>query len=371
MRLRTVHPTLPGPLTGLDVYRVRLPLLEPFVAAHGTETARDVVLVRARGEGGSDGWGECVALSRPTYTAEWTDGAWSVLVGELVPAVLAGEAVEVGALPMAWTAVEVALWDLELRRAGRPLAAELGPARASVERAVVVGARAEPAATVAAVGRRLADHPALVKLKIAPGGALAPLGAVRSAFPEVPLAADANGSFDPADPDHAAQLAGLDELGLAYVEQPVASGTAAIELGRRWRTPIALDESIGGHDELAALVDAGFTGAVNLKPGRVGGLAESVALLGRCAELGLAAFVGGMLETGVGRATALAVAAQPACTLPTDLGPSHQYFADDLTEPLDLVDDGRLAVPTGPGLGVTPRADRLAECAVAHRAFER
>jgi o-succinylbenzoate synthase len=67
-----------------------------------------------------------------------------------------------------------------------------------------------------------------------------------------------------------------------------------------------------------------------------------------------------MLETGLGRATNLALAALPGFTLPGDISASDRYYAQDITEPFMLV-DGQVAVPQGPGLGVTVREDVLRE----------
>src|SRR5689334_15710817 len=118
-----------GTVASVELRRVRLPLIEPFVAAHGTEHDREVVLVHLVGDDGEHGWGECVALSAPTYSAETTDSSWTVLADRLVPDLLAGvhdaPAAPAGhdqpsvTHPMAWTAVETARADLALRRAGR------------------------------------------------------------------------------------------------------------------------------------------------------------------------------------------------------------------------------------------------------------
>jgi O-succinylbenzoate synthase len=123
--------------------------------------------------------------------------------------------------------------------------------------------------------------------------------------------------------------------------------------------PIALDESIGSPDDLDRAIGAGAGSIVNLKPGRVGGLVASIAILQRAVDAGWGAFVGGMLETGVGRAVALAVASHDACTVPTDLGPSDRYFAEDLTDPVRLLDGGCVQVPDGPGIGASPSSVRL------------
>ena len=358
----------PGSLTGLravELRWVRVPLVEPFVASHGVEHDREVVLVEAAGADGVSGWGECVALSQPTYTDEHTAGAWDAL-RELVPAVLRGEPVEVAAAPMAWTAVETALLDRTLRADGVALVAHLGGERASVPSAAVVGMRPTIDALLEAVGARVDAGHALVKLKIEPVGAAEAVRAVRSVWPDLVLAADANGSFA----GRPEALEPLLDLGLAYVEQPLAAADLAGHASLRRRgLRVALDESITTPEDLEGAVAAGAVDIVNLKPGRVGGIAASSRVLSVAREAGVDAFVGGMLETGVGRALGLAFAALDACTWPTDLGPSGRYFADDVTAPIVLGPDGRLPVPHGAGLGVTPRPDRLAEVTVRHETW--
>jgi O-succinylbenzoate synthase len=71
----------------------------------------------------------------------------------------------------------------------------------------------------------------------------------------------------------------------------------------------------------------------------------------------MAAKVGGLLETGIGRAAALAVAALPGFVWPADLSASDRYWREDVTEPFELDPDGCLVVPSRPGLGVTVRPD--------------
>jgi o-succinylbenzoate synthase len=86
----------------------------------------------------------------------------------------------------------------------------------------------------------------------------------------------------------------------------------------------------------------------------------------RCRDAGVSLRCGGMLETGIGRAVNLAIAALPGCNLPPDLGPSSRYFSTDLTPPFDSR-GGTMIVPSGPGLGVEPLAEVLDEMTVNKR----
>src|SRR5690606_9754656 len=201
-----------------------------------------------------------------------------------------------------------------------------------------------------------------VKLKVSPATAAAVTAAVRAAHPGLLLAADANGSFAGADPT---ALAWADEAGLAYLEQPLAPDDLVghAELAAALVTPVALDESLATPGLVRAAIALGALDVANVKPARLGGLAAAVAALDACVSAGVDAFVGGMLELGVGRATAAAVAALDGCTLPTDLGPSAQYVAADVAGPVEVDAAGRLVVPAGPGTGVEVDRERLAAVA--------
>ncbi|GIU88264.1 MAG: hypothetical protein KatS3mg009_2779 [Acidimicrobiia bacterium] len=131
------------------------------------------------------------------------------------------------------------------------------------------------------------------------------------------------------------------------------------------RTPLCLDETVTSARVAADAIDLGACRVVNVKPGRVGGLAEAVAVHDACRARGADALVGGMLETGVGRAVNVALAALAGFTLTGDLSASDRYFATDLTEPFRLDPDGTIRVPDGPGIGVTPLPEVLAAHTVA------
>jgi o-succinylbenzoate synthase len=202
-----------------------------------------------------------------------------------------------------------------------------------------------------------------VKLKIGPGWDVEPVAAFRTQFGAVPLQVDANGAYTLTD---APTLAALDGFGLLCIEQPLAADDlrAHAELARRITTPICLDESITSARVAREAIDAGACSVVCIKPGRVGGYLEAVRVHDVCRELGVPAWCGGMLETGLGRAANLALAALPGFTHPGDLSASDRYFARDLTAPF-VIDDGHLTVPTGPGIGVTPDPDALRDLTTA------
>ncbi len=354
-------------LSQVELHRVRLPLATPFRSAHGTETARDVLVVRVSSPEG-EGWGECVAPSEPGYTSEYTEGAHQVIRRHLLPRLFAagdisGAAVApllagVAGHQMAKAALETAVIDAELRARGESFAGHLGAVRDRVPAGVAVGIAGSVPELLDRVEELVDAGYQRVNLKIEPGWDVGPVGAVRERFADLPLQADANGAYTLADAEH---LAALDPFGLLLIEQPLPAADLLghAELARRIRTPICLDETIDSLPAAAAALQLGACSVVNVKAGRVGGWYEARRIHDLCAARGVPVWCGGMLETGLGRAANLALAALPNFTLPGDLSASDRYFPVDLTPPFRL-EDGHLRVPDGPGLGVSPVPDVLA-----------
>jgi O-succinylbenzoate synthase len=203
-----------------------------------------------------------------------------------------------------------------------------------------------------------------IKLKIEPGWDVEPVRAVRERFgDDILLQVDANTAYTLADARH---LARLDEFGLLLMEQPLAEEDVLghAELAKVVRTPVCLDESITSARTAAAAITLGACQVINIKPGRVGGYLEARRIHDVATAHGIAVWCGGMLETGLGRAANVALAALPGFTLPGDTSASDRYYRSDITTPFQLR-DGHLDVPSGPGLGVTPLPERLAEVTTA------
>jgi o-succinylbenzoate synthase len=356
-------------LTGVELRRVALPLVAPFRTSFGVEHDRDVLLVRAV-TADTEGWGECVAAAEPRYSSEYADGAADVLRRFLLPAAAAvddlrpdtlGQAVAfVKGHRMAKAALELAVLDAWLRTRDQPLAGYLGATRERVPAGVSVGIMDSVPELLDAVAGYLEQGYLRIKLKIEPGWDLDPVRAVRERFgDELLLQVDANAAYSVADADH---LAGLDRFGLLLVEQPLAEDDLVghAELAGRLATPVCLDESITSAKAAVDAVALGACRIVNVKAGRVGGYLEARRLHDACRDRGVPLWCGGMLETGIGRAANVALAALPGFTLPGDTSASDRYYRQDLTAPF-VLEAGHLAVPTGPGLGVEPRPDVLEE----------
>ena len=364
MATRVQGGTAPVAVEAVELIRVRLPLVAPFRTSFGTETRRDVLLVHVLA-GNSEGWGECVAMQEPLYSSEYVDAAQRVITEHLLPRLLTGDthkAVSAGAIAsvlepikghrMAKAALEAAWLDAELRRDGQSFAARLGAVRDRVPSGVSVGIMASIPDLLDAVSGYLDNGYMRIKLKIEPGWDVEPVRAVRERFgADLLLQVDANTAYTLDDAQH---LARLDEFGLLLIEQPLPEEQilAHAKLAGQVRTPICLDESIVSALVAEEAIEMGACAIVNIKPGRVGGYLEAVRIHDVCAANGVPVWCGGMLETGVGRAANVALAALPNFTLPGDTSASDRYFAEDITPPFVLGADGCLPVPQGPGIGV-------------------
>ncbi len=344
--------------------RVEVPLRRAHRSAHEVEAVRDVVLVGWVRPDGVTGWGECPTLGTDAYVTGSTDGAWHALATSVGPAAVEGRSIRGSGPAAALGAVRDARLDAYLRSRGLSLADHLGSVRSTVARTKVLADVGGDPAELAELARlAVAGGARMIKVKVAPGDDLERIRAVRGAVGDVPLAVDANGAYG-----SRADVLALDGLGLAYLEQPFPAGLDWAELAELQGglvTPIALDESIGSAADVVAAAAAGAMGVVSLKAARMGGIEEALAAGVTAVGLGLAAFVGGMLELAVGRAGAAALAACGFCVLPSDLGPSHDYVVDDVAEAVVVDEAGDLVVPSGPGNGRAPLPRRLEQVRTA------
>jgi O-succinylbenzoate synthase len=346
-------------LESVELRRIRLTLVAPFETSFGVQTERDILLVKALTTEG-EGWGECVALEGPGYSHEYVEGAQHVMIHHLLPRLLdqaSLEAEDVGRLlrpvhghPMAKAAIETAILDAQLRARGESFAKHFGAVRSAVDCGVSVGIHRSIPELLKTVGDYLDQGYMRIKLKVKPGWDIEPVRAVRSHFGDVPLQVDANTAYSLAD---AAHLAQLDAFDLLLIEQPLPEEQvlAHAELAKTVRTPICLDESITSAVIAAEAIQLGACRIINIKPGRVGGYLEGRRIHDVCASNRVPVWMGGMLETGIGRAGNIAMAAMQNFSLPGDTSASDRYYLRDITQPF-VLRDGRLDVPTGPGLGI-------------------
>jgi O-succinylbenzoate synthase len=350
-----------------ELLEVHLRLRERFEISTGGWDERRVLLLRMESEGG-EAWSECVAAELPNYSYETPETAWHVLTEYALPAIVGRDFEDpetvlepvswIRGHPMALATVEMGAWALEAVNRGVSLTGLMGGTRTFVPVGVSVGLQTTDDALLREVEDRLGQGYRKIKLKIKPGRDVDMVRKVRDAFPEAPLMADANSSYTLADVPVLKELDGLD---LMMVEQPLGFEDLREHaiLQAQMTTPICLDESIRGPGDTLLALELGSGRIINIKPGRVGGFAPSRAIHDLCAERGVPVWCGGMLEAGVGRAYNLALASLPNFLLPGDISESRRYWAEDIVEPEFVMERGMMPVPTGPGIGVELRRDRV------------
>ena len=350
-----------------ELRELHLALRERFEISSGGRQDRRILLLRLTLDG-IDGWAECVASEDPGYSYETTDTAWHVLEDFILPRLIGSECTGPSDVlaPIPWVrghrmakaAVDMATWAVVAERDGVPLSRALGGERDRVPVGVSIGIQPDDETLLTKVRGYVDKGYARIKIKIKPGRDVDMLRSVREAFPELPIMADANSAYTLDDLD---RFRAMDELGLMMIEQPLAHDDYLhhARLQAEIETPVCLDESIRSARDVELAAELGSCRIVNIKPGRVGGIRESIAIHDLCLEKGLVVWHGGMLESGVGRAHNLALASLPGFTLPGDISASARYWEEDIVDPEFTVEDGTMRVPDGPGLGVALRMDRI------------
>ena len=355
----------------LTVREIELPLRAPFVTVHGEVTRRRLLLVELEDGDGHPGTAECVAGAVPGYTPETVDSAWDAITIRLAPQAVGLEAEDPSGViaaishvvpeePMARAALEMACWDLAARIEKLPLAELLGGTKSTVPAGIALGLTATPEETAEAAATAAHQGYRRIKLKIQPGADLEVIRAVRETVGhEVMLTVDANGSYSRADFD---LLVSLDEFRLEMIEQPLPPDDLEghADLQQRLSTSICLDESVGTVADLERVISLKAGRVLNLKPGRVGGFTTTLTMIDLAVANGIDLWVGGMLETGIGRAYNVALASLEAVDLPGDLSPSDRYWEADIVDPPWTMESGSFRVPQAePGIGVSVDRARI------------
>ncbi|MCC7208263.1 MAG: o-succinylbenzoate synthase [Anaerolineae bacterium] len=342
----------------------------------GVEPNKVCVLVEVQTADGVTGWGEISVKTYPGYGPETIVTAPHILAHFLIPRLVGQTLASPTDAPALLkparghnhtkAGLEMAVWDAFARRNHMRLAdvfAAFAPdghtPRPAASVGVSIGIQPSIEATLAIIHKRLAQSYRRIKLKIKRGWDVDLARGVREALPDIPLMLDANSDYTL---DDAPTLRRLDDFNLLMIEQPLGPDDIYEHsmLQPQLRTPLCLDESIHSAGDLQLALHVGALKILNLKPARVGGFTESLRIYRLCVERGVPLWIGGMLETGVGRAANVALASLPGVSLPSDISATDRYFAEDVTEPpFVLGPESALAVPKGLGSGVEVRRERV------------
>ena len=357
-------------IDSITLHHINMPLVSPFETSFGRDTDRECVLIEIRSEG-LTGYGECVASRDPGYNYETTGTAIHILKDFIIPLLLGRDVMDAADFQnlvsgirghyLAKAGVEMALWDLLGKRENKSLHELLGGVRKKVEVGVSVGIQASSQALIRTVADYINQGYMRVKIKIKPGRDVDDAFAVRKEFPDLRLQVDANSAYSLED---IKILEPLDALNLLLIEQPLFEDDIwdHHKLQEQFKTPICLDESIVSPRHARYAIEMKACRVINIKAGRLGGLSQAVMVHDLCNEVLMPVWCGGMLETGIGRASNVALASLPNFILPGDISASDRYYARDITnERFVLNPDSTIDVPHGAGLGMTIDEEALKE----------
>jgi len=345
-----------------------MPLIAPFETSFGREQNRECVIIEIHSDG-LVGYGECVATKDPGYNYETSGTAIHILKDFIAPLLVGHEISDaldfqekvspIRGHHLAKAGVEMAIWDLLGKRGNKSLSQLLGGVHEKVAVGVSIGIQESPQKLVQTAADFVGQGYARVKIKIKPGRDVEDTAAVRKEFPSLRLQVDANSAFSMND---IPALKSLDKMDLLLIEQPLSEDDIwdHHKFQQQFETPVCLDESILTPRHARYAIEMQACKIINIKAGRVGGLSQAVMVHDLCAEHQMPVWCGGMLETGIGRASNLALASLPNFILPGDISASDRYYTRDIThEKFVLNSDSTINVPQEIGLGITINEEAL------------
>lgn len=352
--------------TTLTYHKFSMPLKAPFTTSFGTETNRVAYIFHLQADG-VNAFSESVANVGPFYSYEDNETIFHVVKTYLAdmikdtpkPEEFLERAKKVRGHNMAKGALEMLLWDYHAKKDGKPMSQAVGKSKGYADVGVSIGME-KPEKMVQIIEGALDRGYKRIKVKIERGRELPILTAIRDSYPDIPLSVDANTDYTLKDME---TLKKLDNFNLLYIEQPLDHDDLVdhATLRKNISTPICLDESITSSDRARKAFEIGAGEVINIKPGRASGFTESLEIARITKENGGHAWVGGMLETGIGRAFNVALASSELIDYPGDTSPNDKYFHRDLVKNIFTMENGIIKPNTGPGIGVDVDMEYLEE----------
>ncbi len=348
-------------ITKVEILEINLPLIHPFTTSFGTVKKRSTVLVKLTSKNGMVGWGEAAALPAPLYSYETVKTEQFILKEFLISWILNKNFSSIGDFVQSYQAIKGhnfakcglessfwCLWSLENKKS---LSSLFGGTRKKISVGESIGIKKTIEKTLEEIKLRLFQGYQRIKIKIKPNWDVKIVEAIRKKFGNILLMVDANSSYTLND---IKVFQTLDNFELLMIEQPLSESDIIDHsvLQKLIKTPLCLDESILSVDDARKAIAIGACKIINIKPGRVGGLYESIKIHDFCKEKNIPVWCGGMLESGIGRSFNIALSSLPNFTLPADMSPSTIFYKEDLIQPTYEVDvHGNIEVPDKIGLG--------------------
>ena len=328
-------------IDSLEIYHVAMPLLNPWRTAYGEDHVIHSILVKAR-SGDYSSWSESTPLYAPTYLTESAGAVFYNISEFFAPHVVGKEFSSAKDInnhlgifkgnSFGKAAVEIVWWTLESAITGIPLHLLLGGKTREVQAGADFGIQDSIDTLLGHIQEAVNEGFPRIKLKVKKGWDLDVLRVVYSTFPDTIFHIDCNSGYSL---DDLPFFKAIDKFGLAFIEQPLhfADLLDHAQLARQIETPLCLDESIVSVESAKQSIQVEACQYINIKPGRVGGLSNAIAIHDLARDAGIPVWIGGMLESGLGHAICVELATLDNFSYPGDLFPSTQYYEKDLCQP--------------------------------------
>ncbi len=342
----------------LKYFLVSLKLKNPFTTSFGTAYSRNAIIFQLEKDG-IVAYSEAVTDTDPDYSYENNDSTIYMVKNYfskfLDPFPTIDEYIErskkIKGYNMARASIEMLLWDYYSKLNNKPLYDFIGESRGYANVGISIGMD-DTEKMIKRIDEALKLGYKRIKVKIKKGMEMDILGKIRDVFPEIPLTADANSDYTIKDID---LLKRIDKFNLIYIEQPLAFDDLIdhAKLRKEISTPICLDESITSPDKARKAFEIGACDVINIKPGRVGGIKNSLEIAKIARENGGHVWIGGMLETGIGRAFNISLASHSLIDYPGDTSPNSKYFERDIVKKTFEMNNGIIYPFKDPGIGTS------------------
>jgi o-succinylbenzoate synthase len=354
----------------MEIRKLALPMVHSFKTGFGEITHKETVITKLHTADGMVGYGESSSLFAPIYNHETNDTCVYMQEKFIAPRIVgrdfatpeefrAAYATIVGNRT-AQTGPECAFWHLVAQRDNKSLKELVGGVKKEIPVGESIGIKPSIEETLREIEQRISEGYVRIKVKVKPNWDIEVLTAIRDRWPDINLTVDGNSAYS-LDEDEDV-LRSFGRFNLTMLEQPFATDRFVdhAKLQENLKTPICFDEGIESVEGIRTANALGSCKVVNLKPGRVGGLIESIKIHDFAAAHNMGVWCGGMLETGIGRAFNIALASKENFVYPADMSPYQLYFAEDIVQPSFVVKpNGHVDVPDAPGLGYEINDDQI------------
>ncbi|HHW32104.1 MAG TPA: o-succinylbenzoate synthase [Clostridiaceae bacterium] len=363
----------------IEVYYVKNPMISPWRTAYGEDADIYSILVKMCSDEHS-GWAEASPLFAPTYSPEFAYGVYHLVCKMFAPLIIGKDiesAQEINNIlsvfkgnPFAKSALEMAWWVLKANMEKKPLHKLLGGSSDEVEVGADFGITDNIDELLVKIQGAVSAGFKRVKLKVKPGKDIDVLREVRKNFPNHTFHIDCNSGYTL---DDLPLFKEIDKFGLAMIEQPLYHMDLIdhAKLQKAIETPICLDESCNSIYAAQKAIELGSCKYINIKPGRVGGISNSLEIIRMCEEAGIGNWIGGMLETSIGAGICIELATLNNMTYPSDLFSSDTYYKKDISfEPIVYSSPGKMKPSQVPGTPYLPDPAILKERTIFSEVIE-